>query len=268
MKLRPRTFLAPNASPMTMEGTITHVVGQRIVAIIDPGSADPAHLDALARVAGEADRAVIIVTHDHPDHSTGALELADRTGAALLGGHAGRSGKAAAASRGSSAPAEVSRAAGGGLLADGVSVQTDEGSLVVVRTPGHAPDHISLHWPEASAIFCGDLMMGGLDTAVVAAPEGNISEYLASLNRLRSLRPEIIYPAHGPPFTDPDAAIESYIRHRETRLEQVREVTRDGENDADAITDRIYGASLEPALRPFAVAAVEAYLAHLRRGND
>src|SRR5690606_983795 len=124
MKLRPRTFLAPNASPMTMEGTITHVVGQRIVAIIDPGSADPAHLDALARVAGEADRAVIIVTHDHPDHSTGALELADRTGAALLGGHAGRSGKAAAASRGSSAPAEVSRAAGGGLLADGVSVQT------------------------------------------------------------------------------------------------------------------------------------------------
>ncbi|MBR9988312.1 MAG: MBL fold metallo-hydrolase, partial [Gemmatimonadetes bacterium] len=92
MQLRPRSFLAPNASPMTQEGTITYVVGRSTVAIIDPGSADPAHLDTLAGIAAEAKRAVIIVTHDHPDHSTGALELAERTGAALLGGHAGRGG--------------------------------------------------------------------------------------------------------------------------------------------------------------------------------
>src|SRR5690606_3502329 len=103
-----------------------------------------------------------------PDHSTGALELAERTGAALLGGHAGRrAGPAAvqgtdprtqAPSGSRNRTGEAARAAGGGLLADGASIETDEGELVIVRTPGHAPDHISLHWRAASAIFCGDLM--------------------------------------------------------------------------------------------------------------
>jgi glyoxylase-like metal-dependent hydrolase (beta-lactamase superfamily II) len=260
---------------MTMDGTITYVVGTRTIAIIDPGSADPGHLDALAGAAADADRAVIVVTHDHPDHSTGALELAERTGAALLGGHAGhreQAGHGASAGRGSAADqpgaAAVSRAAGGGLLADGASISTDDGSLIVVRTPGHAPDHISLHWPEAAAVFCGDLMMGGLDTAVVAAPDGDLGAYLASLERLRALRPAIIYPAHGPAFTDPADAIERYVRHRRDRLEQVRAAVDDGLTRAAAITDRIHGDSLDPSLRPFAEAAVEAYLTYLRRERD
>ena len=275
MHLRPRSFLAPNASPMTMDGTITYVVGRGIVAIIDPGSADPSHLDTLAGVAGEARRAVIIVTHDHPDHSTGALELAERTGAALLGGHAGReSGRGTAGVRKPGPGSDTgsvrkstggaARAAGGGLLADGASVETDEGKLVIVRTPGHAPDHISLHWPAASAIFCGDLMMGGSDTAVVAAPEGELGAYLDSLERLRSLDASVIYPAHGPPFTDPDEAIDRYVEHRQDRLRQVQAALDAGARDVGKITDQLYGESLESGLRPFAEAAVEAYLAYLR----
>jgi glyoxylase-like metal-dependent hydrolase (beta-lactamase superfamily II) len=241
MDLRPRSFLAPNASPMTLHGTITYVIGRSRIAIIDPGSDSPDHLDALAAVAAEADRAVIIVTHDHPDHSTGALQLAERIRAGLLGGRAA-------------------------LLAEGISIDTDDGDLVVIRTPGHAPDHIALHWPDASAIFCGDLMMGGLDTAVVAAPDGDLGAYLDSLERLRSLRPSVIYPAHGPPFTDPEEALDRYARHRRDRLDQVRAAIADGDRDANSITDRIYGDSLDPALHPFAVAAVEAYLAYLRTG--
>src|SRR5690606_25042409 len=208
------------------------------------------------RVVEQATTAVVVVTHDHPDHSSGAIELVDRTGAALLGGHTGDAAPeshteplsirgrpaevvtqpdngAAAASVGDPAgddspptmaerpirraaravkmgAGHVARAAGGGLLADGVSIETDHGELVVVRTPGHSPDHIALHWPAESAIFCGDLMMGGMDTAVVAAPEGDLAAYLDSLERLRSLRPRIIYPAHGPPLTDPDAALDRY----------------------------------------------------------
>lgn len=259
---------------MTMDGTITYVVGRSIVAIIDPGSADPSHLDTLAAVAGEARRVVIIVTHDHPDHSTGALELAERTGAAMLGGHAGRHAGQTPVQRLdplSVAPSgvrrskgEAARAAGGGLLADGTSIATDEGELVIVRTPGHAPDHISLHWPAASAIFCGDLMMGGLDTAVVAAPDGELGAYLDSLERLRSLDASVIYPAHGPPFTDPDEAIDRYVRHRQDRLRQVQAALEAGARDVKSLTDRIYGGSLEGSLRPFAEAAVEAYLAYLR----
>ena len=276
MPLRPRSFLAPNASPMTMDGTITYVVGRGIVAIIDPGSADPSHLDTLAGVARDARRAVIIVTHDHPDHSTGALELAERTGAALLGGHAGRRAGPGPAGVERTGPGsdprsgfrkgtgEAARAAGGGLLADGASVETDEGELVIVRTPGHAPDHISLHWPAASAIFCGDLMMGGLDTAVVAAPEGELGAYLDSLERLRSLDASVIYPAHGPPFENPDAAIDRYVEHRQGRLRQVQAALDAGARDVGEITDHIYGGSLASGLRPFAEAAVEAYVAYLR----
>lgn len=226
---------------MTLQGTITYVVGRRHLAIIDPGSADPGHLDALSAAAADAERAIVIVTHDHPDHSSGATELAQRTGAALLGG---------------------------GLAGDGVTVDTDEGVLVVVRTPGHTPDHIALHWPAADAIFCGDLMMGGLDTTVIAAPEGDLEQYLESLERIRQLRPRIVYPAHGPAFTDPDAAIDAYVRHREERLAQVRAALEAGAQDTISMTDLIYGPSLDPGLRPFAEAAVDAYLAYLRAGRQ
>lgn len=250
MQLRPRSFLAPNASPMTLDGTRTYAVGRSMLAIIDPGSADPEHLDTLADVIAGARQAVIIVTHDHPDHSAGALELAELTGARLLDPRAGGGGhKQPAQERTAESPGRV---------------RTDEGDLVVLPTPGHAPEHISLHWPAASAIFCGDLMMGGLDTTVVAAPEGDLRAYLESLDRLKALRPSVIYPAHGPPFTDPDAAIGRYVRHRHERLAQVRAALEQGERETAAITDRVYGGTVDPGLRQFAESAVEAYVAYLR----
>jgi glyoxylase-like metal-dependent hydrolase (beta-lactamase superfamily II) len=106
--------------------------------------------------------------------------------------------------------------------------------------------------------------MGGLDTAVVAAPDGDLGAYLDSLERLRSLHLSVIYPAHGPPFTDPDRALDRYVQHRRDRLEQVLAAVEAGDRDANSITDRIYGDSMDPGLRPFALAAVEAYLAYLR----
>jgi glyoxylase-like metal-dependent hydrolase (beta-lactamase superfamily II) len=267
-----RAFLAPNASPMTMEGTVTYVVGRRRAAIIDPGSDDPGHLDTLADAVSDAERVVVVATHYHPDHSTGAAELAERVGAALLGGRAGHATtagpgshrRAGAGGASESTTGEAERAAGGGLLADGVAIETDDGDLVVIRTPGHSPDHIALHWTSEAAVFCGDLMMGGLDTAVVAAPEGNLRDYMASLERIRSLRPAIIYPAHGPAFDDPDAAIDRYLQHRRDRLDQVRRALDDGIDEIADITDLIHGPGLDPTLRSFAEAAVEAYLEYLR----
>jgi glyoxylase-like metal-dependent hydrolase (beta-lactamase superfamily II) len=240
MNPQPRSFLAPNASAMTMGGTITYVVGEGHVAIIDPGCAVPAHLDALAAAVAGAGSAAVIVTHDHPDHAGGAAELAMRLGAPVL-------------------------EPGAGTLRDGQRVHTDHGELVALATPGHTVHHASLHWPAADAIFCGDLMMGGSDTAVVAAPEGDVGEYLRSLRRLRTLAPRVIYPAHGPPFTDPDTAIDRYIRHREERQRQVLEAVAAGAGSEEEITDRVYGSELDPELRHVARAAVAAYLHHLRR---
>jgi glyoxylase-like metal-dependent hydrolase (beta-lactamase superfamily II) len=237
--MKPRAILAPNASPMTMAGTITYLVGRDDVAIIDPGSADPSHLGALEAAVGDANSATILLTHDHPDHSTGAPDLGRRLGARVC-------------------------SLADGTLQDGSRVATDEGDLVAVATPGHCADHAAFYWPAAAAVFCGDLMMGGLDTAVVAAPEGSVAAYLTSLERLRALAPVVIYPAHGPAFTDPDRAISSYIGHRLERERQVLAAIAGGATSVDMIADAIYGSALDPRLRGFAVSAVHAYLLHLR----
>jgi glyoxylase-like metal-dependent hydrolase (beta-lactamase superfamily II) len=234
----PRSILAPNASPMTMAGTVTYLVGHDEVAVIDPGSAAESHLAAVGEAVRGARSVTILLTHDHPDHSTGALDLARRLNADV-------------------------RSLADRSLHDGAVVATDHGALVVLATPGHCPDHVAFHWPAASAIFCGDLMMGGLDTAVVAAPEGSVGAYLQSLERLRRLSPETIYPSHGPPFTDPSDAIERYVRHRAEREEQVLAAVRAGARTPSRIADHVYGDSLDPRLRGFALGAIEAYLQHL-----
>ena len=236
--MQPRAVLAPNASPMTLTGTTTYLVGRNEVAIIDPGSDAPSHLEALAAETGGARSVRILITHNHPDHAAGARMLARRIDARIF-------------------------SLGSGTLRDGAVISTDEGPLTAIATPGHAPDHVAFHWPAAKAVFCGDLMMGGLDTAVVAAPEGDVGQYLESLERLRSLHADTIYPSHGPAFTDAEQAITRYLSHREKRENQVIAAMTNGTRDLDAITDTVYGADLDPALRDFARAAIQAYVAHL-----
>jgi glyoxylase-like metal-dependent hydrolase (beta-lactamase superfamily II) len=246
-----RTVLAPNASPLTLEGTRTYVVGAGRVAVIDPGSDDPDHLDAVAETIGGGVVVSVLVTHGHPDHVDGADALADRCEAPV-------------------------RASARGNLRDGDRIEIDQGHLRAVLTPGHTPDHVAFHWPEEKAVFCGDLMMGGHDTALVAPPEGRLGPYLASLERIRALEPEVIFPAHGPSFQHPDQAIDRYVRHRELRLEQVLHALRGGARDSGALLAAVYGPDdLDPELERAARAALKAYLEHLqglgrirRKGRD
>lgn len=237
-----RTLLAPNASVMTLDGTRTFVVGNERVAIIDPGPDDPAHLERLAAAAADA-HSVILLTHQHPDHAAGARRLSGMLGAEVL-----------------------SQAAG--TLGAGMDVPTDAGTLHVLPTPGHTPDHIALHWPEQKAIFVGDLMMGGLDTALVAPSEGgSLEQYLDSLARLGGLGARILYPTHGPEFTDPEAAFDRYRAHRLRRLEQVRSALAAGISDRDALVTAVYGDAVPPALRDWTRSTLEAYLDYLGLGS-
>ena len=181
----------------------------------------------------------MLVTHEHPDHAAGAARLAARLGTSVRS-HARDS------------------------LAEGDTIDTDGGALHAVHTPGHTPDHVALHWPAEAAVFCGDLMMGGLDTSLVAPPEGDLGDYLDSLRRIRALEPRVIHPAHGPSFRKPATAIDTYIAHREARERAVLAAVRSGATDEDAILDRVYGEALDPALRAYALGAVRAYLDHLR----
>ena len=235
-----RMILAPNASPMTLDGTRTYIVGRTEAVVIDPGPDLPAHLDRLADAVSGAHKVTVVLTHYHEDHASGAAALGRMLRAPV---------------RGSIGP---------GRLSEGDVVSSDAGDLHVLETPGHAREHLAFHWPDAQAIFCGDLMMGGLDTALVATPEGSLTAYLASLDRLRSLSARVIYPTHGPEFTDPDRAIAKYLAHRAERERQVLAALADGAADLETIAARIYGV-VDPALRGWVEATTRAYLEHLER---
>ena len=223
---------------MTLDGTRTYLIGVQNLAVIDPGPRLQQHSDAIVAAAGSAAAVSIVLTHSHPDHAEAAHDLADRLQAPIL-----------------SAQART--------LHDNQVVATDAGALVALATPGHTPDHFCFWWETERAVFCGDLMMGGLDTALVARPEGDLVDYISSLHRIRALDSRVIYPAHGPRFDQPAAAIDQYIAHREQRVAQVVEGLRDGPLSADELLDEVYGSQLDPGLRPYAESAIEAYLAYL-----
>jgi hydroxyacylglutathione hydrolase len=223
---------------MTLDGTRTYLVGRVRLAIVDPGPAEPAHLDAIAEAIGDASVAAILLTHEHADHAGAADALAARTSAPVLG-------------------------FGRGNLADGFAVSTDAGDVIALHTPGHSPDHASFHWPAGAAVFCGDLMMGGLETALVAPPEGSLAHYLDALERLRGLAAACIHPAHGPSFHDPPAALAAYVRHRAARQEQVLGALGTAARTEPEIAAAVYGAAVPPGLEDVALGAVRAYLEYL-----
>lgn len=257
MIVRPglRRALAPNPSPMTLDGTRTYLVGRERPAVIDPGPADGRHIDEILRLLDGVRPVAILLTHEHSDHSDGARPLAAATGAPVR------------LARGAMHPRFVAGEVD--WLRDGDRVLTDAGALTAIATPGHAPEHLCFLWDDGAdplhpAVFVGDLMMGEGDTALVAAPEGDLGEYLTSLDRLDALGPSVLYPSHGPPIADPGAAIERYRAHRRERLGQVRSALRDHPGaDAGTLMDAIYGTGLDPRLRAAAAASVAAMLRYL-----
>jgi len=252
-----RVLLAPNPSPMTLDGTRTYLVGRERPVVIDPGPAVEEHVAAVESALGGVRPAAILLTHSHADHSGAAPALARRTGAPVW--------MARGARRGSLAPAGVAR-----WIGEGDEVETDAGTLHAIATPGHAPDHLAFllrHGPEggAGALFVGDHLMGVGDTTLVAPPEGDLAAYLDSLVRLREVGATTMYPAHGPPIEDPAAAVERYVEHRRVRIGQVRDALRSGGPARPGeLVRRVYGADLHPGLVRAAEGSVSAILGYLR----
>jgi glyoxylase-like metal-dependent hydrolase (beta-lactamase superfamily II) len=111
--------------------------------------------------------------------------------------------------------------------------------LAAVHTPGHAPDHLCLYWEEERLLFSGDLILGE-GTTVIPRMGGSLTDYLGSLDRLRSLDIRRIYPGHGPPIEEPQARIAEYIQHRRMREGQVLEALRAGARTIPEMVMRIY----------------------------
>ncbi len=215
------------------------------MVVLDPGPDDPEHLRALARAVEGAREVRIAVTHGHADHAGGAPALATMLGAPLFG---------PAGAADSVVP-----------LPDGGTLETDHGALVAVETPGHAPEHLAFHWPDASAVFVGDLLLGEGDTTWVGEYPGCVADYLRSLDRLEALGPEVLYPTHGPPIEDPPAALGRYRGHRTERIHEVREVLADDPSaDAAEVVRRVYGGRVPPGLEGAARRSAEVLLHHVR----
>jgi len=245
---RVERVLAPNPSPMTLEGTNTYIVfGGREAIVIDPGPADPSHLDAIVAAAARhgATISAIAVTHSHPDHAPGAAPLAARTGAPVYGHADGRF------------PKDYALAEGGRVVAGDAVLDTFE-------TPGHAADHLVFGLAEEGALFTGDVVIGR-GTVVIAPPYGDMRAYQNTLRRLREFEgTRTLFGGHGAAIGDPRAKLDEYITHREAREREILAQLQSGERTIPEIVAEIYRA-VPAMLWPAAARQVLAYLIALER---
>jgi hydroxyacylglutathione hydrolase len=254
---------AGNAGPFTLEGTRSHIVGRRRVVIVDPGPEEHRHVDALAAAVKDADEVVILVTHGHPDHAGAAPALGARLRVPVAGAW-GAELRAEGEPEASPGPPQALRFR---RLTDGERIATDAGDLIALHTPGHAREHVAFHWPAAGAVFVGDLVLGSGDTTWVGGYPECVADYLASLVRVEGLAPRLLFPAHGPPVTNPLAHVERYRAHRLARIAQVeRTLAAWPEASVDQLLQIVYGHAVPSALLPAARASLTALIEHVRGG--
>jgi len=248
---RARCVLAPNAGPMTLDGTNTWVLREpdaRHSIVIDPGPLDDGHLAAIHEAADPV--GVVLLSHRHLDHSEGARAFAGVAGCGVR------------------ALDPEFRLGSEGLAGRDV-VEVDGLEVRVVATPGHSSDSLSFVLPAESAVLTGDTVLGR-GTTVVAHPDGELGAYLGSLRRLRDLAESAevtrVWPGHGPLIDDALAVIEGYLAHRAERLEQVREAMAAGASTPREVVERVY-ADVDPVLWPAAELSVRAQLEYLEQGR-
>jgi glyoxylase-like metal-dependent hydrolase (beta-lactamase superfamily II) len=252
--------VANNPGPLTFKGTNTYLVGMTELAIIDAGPDDPAHSDAVRRAAGGRAITHIFLTHAHRDHVDGAERLRRATGA-----------RVAAFPR----PAKARRGSGRGSagdyvnwtleadirLAHGDIVRGKDWALEVIHTPGHAPDHVCLALLGRGVVFSGDHVMAW-NTTAISPPEGNMTDYLRSLEMLLGrLRDKVYMPGHGGRLEGPRRTLRAYLLHRRWREQSVLAAIRQGRTTIRAIVPAVYH-GLDDRLLPAAASSV---LAHVER---
>ena len=257
LQISPRIgrVLAPNPSPMTYTGTQTYLVGTEELAVIDPGPASNDHLVALLAAIGHRPVRAILCTHTHRDHSPAAAPLAAQTGAPVIGCAPlvlhDDGPRADAPFDASYKPDRI--------LADGEQVAGEGWTLEAVATPGHTSNHLCFALIEENALFTGDHVMGWA-TSVISPPDGDMADYMRSMQRLLDRHDAIYYPAHGDPVPNPRRLVRGMMGHRKQREGQImRFLERNGASEIPAMVAQMYK-GVDPRLHP---AAGRSVLAHL-----
>lgn len=247
-----RRILAPNAGPMTGPGTNSYLIGERQLALIDPGPAIDSHVEHLLAALQGRELRWILVTHTHGDHSPAAAVLQQRTGAALVG-------LAPASLEHNDQTFRPQR-----LFAGGEVLDCEEYRLEFIHTPGHVSNHLCYLIQDEGILFTGDHILQGT-TSVILPPDGDMADYMDSLNRLLAFPLKALAPGHGDIITNPQEAIDKLLRHRLRREQKVvNALRRDTTQTLDALVLIVYD-DVASHLIPWARRTLLAHLLKLQR---
>jgi glyoxylase-like metal-dependent hydrolase (beta-lactamase superfamily II) len=257
-----RRIVANNPGPFTFKGTCSYIVGRDRVAIIDPGPDLPGQVEALLDAVRGETVTHILVSHTHRDHSPAARALKDATGATIVGCSPHRSARPLAIGEVHALEASADKDyAPDQQLREGDTVEGPGWRLVTVETPGHMANHLAFALPEERALFSADHVMAWA-TTVIAPPDGSMSDYIASLQKLQGRDEAIYWPGHGGPVRDPQRLVRALIHHRRQREASILARLNAGDRTVAAIVASIY-VGLNPALVGAAGLSVFAHLEDL-----
>lgn len=252
-------ILAANPSPFTYTGTETYLVGTSDVAVIDPGPDLPDHVDALLRAIDGRRVVGILCTHTHRDHSPASRAIKAATGAPIIGCAA-----LALDDDGPRADAAFDRDyLTDRVLQDGDQLSGDGWTLTAVATPGHTSNHLCFALEESGALFTGDHIMGW-STSVIAPPDGDMGDYMASLDKLLGRKDRIYYPAHGEAVEKPQRLVRGMMGHRKQREGQILRLLGKQASEIPEMVEKMY-VGLDPRLTGAAGRSVLAHLIDLRQ---
>ena len=249
--MNPVALHAFNPGPMTGEGNWTWLLAGRVTTLIDAGTGDPRHLDALIHVLAGRPLDQVIVTHGHGDHASGSVVLAERFPDA-------RFLKMPWPER------DARYAVPWHAIGDGDDIPAGDTTLTAVHTPGHAPDHVCLWHSASRSLFSADLAIHGSSIYIPSTLGGDLAAYLMSLEKVLALSPARMYPAHGPVIDEPAQLLRDYLAHRRERERQVLDALRQGATTADEVLRRIYP-GINPVMAPMARDTVVSHLMKLER---
>jgi glyoxylase-like metal-dependent hydrolase (beta-lactamase superfamily II) len=257
-----RRIVAGNPSPYTFTGTCSYIVGRGQVAILDPGPDLPAHVDVLLDAVRGETVTHIVVSHTHRDHSPASRAVQQATGAPIVGCSAHRSARPLAEGEINTLEASGDAEYRPDLeLREGDAVEGPGWRLEAVETPGHMANHLAFALPQENALFSADHVMAW-STSIVAPPDGSMSDFMASLEKLRVRGETIYWPGHGGPVKEPRRFVRALAHHRRQRETSILNRLAAGDRNIREIVPAIYQ-GLKPALLGAAGLSVFAHLEDL-----
>jgi glyoxylase-like metal-dependent hydrolase (beta-lactamase superfamily II) len=257
-----RRVMANNPGPFTFKGTLSYIIGRGKVAIVDPGPEDPAHTQALLDAVRGETVTHIFVTHTHRDHSPGVAALKAHTGATVYAEGPHRASRPLHIGEHNPLDSSGDRDfIPDAYLRDGEVIEGDGFSIEAVATPGHTANHMAFALRGRNILFAGDHVMGWA-TSIVAPPDGAMSDYMASLDKLYHRDENLYFPGHGPAIPQAKRFVGYYILHRRAREASILHRLGKGATDIPTIVRAIY-IGIDPRLTGAAGLSVLAHMEDL-----